>query len=392
LINYYPEANTMVAALEAGELDMAPASYGIPVSMSLSLKNDSRFTYYVSPGNRVFPMEINVGDPATFPKQTGNLALKDQRVRWALANAINRTELNKIVQDGLATIAATTIFPGEGHWWDPNIQYMFNLTYANQVLDQAGYTDRDANGVRMAATDIHTNLTNGKPFVVPKGTRLEFKLAADARWPEEERSCEMVRDWWAKIGVKADISVLEDDIQTANAMALTYDIMWGPGWSGTPDPESILLGFWTPMSLGYDIWTGYTNPKFDQLYQQQDVEANVTKRQQIVWQMQELMYHDAWEVGIYSIPDIQVYNNQTTAGWIPSLGGLMSTYGVLNWRSVHMITAVAPSTPSTGVAPSTPSAGIGWETWTAVAAIAIIIVVAVMGFYLRRRGKAPKEQ
>jgi len=378
VFNYYPEPNTMVAALKAGELDMA---YRVPPAMAVGLRNDTRFTLFPASGSVVRDLEFNVADPASYPKQTGNLALKDQRVRWAVSNAIDRNQLNQIVQYGYATVAATEVCPCEGKWWDPNIQYKFDLNYANQVLDQAGYTDRDPDGVRKAAMDIQTNLTSGKPFVVPKGTRLEFRLTTISRLPEEERTLEMIRDWWAKIGVKADVSVMDDTTLMSQVMMSDFDIIeWG--WGCSPDPEAVLMSFWTPMSLGpMMFWTGYTSPTYDKLYQQQDVEPNVTMRQQIVWQMQELMYRDAFEVGIYAPPEFQAYNNQTTAGWIPNFGGLLSQFTLENWRSVHLVTAAPPQ----------PSAAIGWETWTAVA-VAIIIVVAIMGYYIRRRAKTPKQQ
>jgi len=62
--------------------------------------------------------------------------------------------------------------------------------------------------------------------------------------------------------------------------------------------------------------TGYSNPAYDELYEQQGIELDLEKRRALVWQMQQIVFEDV----VYVIPfyeqAIQAYRVDKFTGWI----------------------------------------------------------------------------
>jgi peptide/nickel transport system substrate-binding protein len=62
--------------------------------------------------------------------------------------------------------------------------------------------------------------------------------------------------------------------------------------------------------------TGYSNPKYDELYAQQATELDRDKRKEIIWEMQKIIHDDV----VYIIPfyqdAVQAYRKDKFKGWI----------------------------------------------------------------------------
>jgi ABC-type transport system substrate-binding protein len=71
----------------------------------------------------------------------------------------------------------------------------------------------------------------------------------------------------------------------------------------------------TAQIVGWNSESGYSNPEYDALYDQQAVEMDHNKRLELVWQMQEILVRDV----VYIIPyyDQYVYAVRTDKyeGW-----------------------------------------------------------------------------
>ena len=62
--------------------------------------------------------------------------------------------------------------------------------------------------------------------------------------------------------------------------------------------------------------TGYSNPEYDELHVQQGVELDPAKRQDIVWQMQQIAFDDVVYIIPYYEQQIQAYRVDRFTGWI----------------------------------------------------------------------------
>ncbi|MGO1081120.1 ABC transporter substrate-binding protein [Inquilinus sp. CA228] len=112
---------------------------------------------------------------------------RDVRVRRALSLAINRDEINQVVFFGLARPSQNTVLP-ESPFYDPALATawtQFDLAEANALLDEAGLTQRDSDGIRL----------------MPNGRRLEIVVESNGERSIEADILQLIRDSWAKIGV-----------------------------------------------------------------------------------------------------------------------------------------------------------------------------------------------
>jgi peptide/nickel transport system substrate-binding protein len=91
-------------------------------------------------------------------------------------------------------------------------------------------------------------------------------------------------------------------------------ILWG--WGSDPDPN-LLLGVHTTAEIpnGYNE-TGYSNPEYDALFDQQSVELDPEKRREIVWQMQQIAFDDVVYIIPYYEQAVQAFRTDRFTGWI----------------------------------------------------------------------------
>ena len=135
---------------------------------------------------------------------------KSQKVRKALALALNREEIITHLLAGYASLSAS-VLPAD-HWaYDQQLkQIPFNPEEAGKLLDEAGYP-----------------MVNGKRF------GLEFKCSQNK---QSRRLAEVIQAQWAEIGIDLEIRSLEwgtfyDNILKGNFQ--TYVL----SWVGVTDPD-----------------------------------------------------------------------------------------------------------------------------------------------------------
>lgn len=148
----------------------------------------------------------NIADAS---KQT---LLQDVRVRLALSHAIDRQAINDLHLFGLADIISPVVTaidpyyaPGtgtNGTVYDPD--------YANELLDSAGLTARDANGWRL--------MPDGRPFEL---TIEGYPLAIGLNLIELTT---MVAEYWQAIGVRAEARELDSALWSDRAAANQLEI------------------------------------------------------------------------------------------------------------------------------------------------------------------------
>ena len=106
----------------------------------------------------------------------------------------------------------------------------------------------------------------------------------------EQRSFQIIQGDFKKIGVKLTEKTLDDSAAYDAILANNYRnfelSMWD--WGPLPDPDFML----SVLTCGsWNVWndTGYCNKTYDSLYQAQSAAINPAKRQQIVYQMQQMV-------------------------------------------------------------------------------------------------------
>jgi peptide/nickel transport system substrate-binding protein len=372
IIRYYNSVNAMVLALQSGEIDLT--SPLLPPTVVASLTSNPSIQVFTRPDLRYFYLTFN-----QFPNGTGNPTLRDERVRIALAHGINKQELAQRVWLGFADVLNTVVPTSLGSWHNPNTpDYAFDLNMSAKILDDAGYKV-GSDGVRAS----------------PTGVKMIYNIDVPSDYSEEFRAAQLIAGWWSQIGVKATPRLMDSNSLGSEEAAWKHDlVLWT--WSADfLDPAYFLSMFTTsqdtcvPGCLGD---SGWSNATYDQLFTQQNQETDPVKRQQIIWEMQDILAAHVAYVPLYDNAAINGFRSDRFTGIpqgvIPPFFYFGENSLLLNVRPVGTSTETQTTAMSTETATSS-GAGVDMAT-TALIAVAVIIVLLAAGIFYTRRKKTSK--
>lgn len=138
-IKYIPDNDAKILAMQNGEVDFLSGIKNISAESFEQMEQTEGFqaqadekslqTYYVG---------YNLSDPI----------FGDQTVREAISSAVDKNAIVESIYGGLYD-KADTFFSRSLPYCDvEQTVYNFDLDHANQILDEAGYTDTDGDGIR----------------------------------------------------------------------------------------------------------------------------------------------------------------------------------------------------------------------------------------------------
>jgi peptide/nickel transport system substrate-binding protein len=309
-ISLYQTPDAMVAAYRAGQLD---ALDEVPVTVVDQLKADPKTVVQSGDGFQVRDFGFNSN-----PKKTKHRELLDPKVKDAFANAVDRATIVSTAFKGYAKPAYSLITPLSGPYLNTDLKpEPYDLAAANQKLDQLGYT-KGSDGIR----------------TVPGGGKMSYDVITPTGVENINREFDIIKASFAQIGVQLKQRALDDttafnEITAPDNKYLNYDMMlWD--WVGYIDPDFVLSVVTCDQYGGWSD-TGYCNPAYDKLYQQQGVTTDPDARRKIIWQMQDILYRDKPYIQIAQLDGIAAYSKQWSGLTPPSLQGL----GKVAWDVIH---------------------------------------------------------
>lgn len=199
----------------------------------------------------------------------------DKRVRQAMTLLTNRQEMAKQLMSGLATVA-TGPFHHLGIQTDPNIEpWPYDPERAKQLLADAGYADRDGDGV--------IEDEDGKAF--------SFKLIYPSSNENYRQMAFYLKDAFARAGIDlapdpTEWNTMIQRIDERNFDAITL------GWTGSieGDPKQIFHS--DSMAAGGSNYVSYKNEKLDQLIDTARATLDKDKRLAMWRQVHQLLHED----------------------------------------------------------------------------------------------------
>jgi peptide/nickel transport system substrate-binding protein len=278
----YRNADAAVTALQSGQVDLinklTPTQYD-------ALKNDPDVVVNNAQNRRFNEIVINPGAATNDGKPigNGNPALKDIKLRQAIATAIDSKTMVDKVWGGYAGEAEGYIPPVfKDYAWTPppDVKRKFDLDKANQMLDEAGYK-KGSDGIRVDKT--------GKP--------LNLRLLAHTETNLDDTGAPYIKGWLKDIGINITVQPRSDDQVNEDTTRGEFDIAFS-GWNANPDPDYV-LSLQTCANRPNDQGKGGTpdsflcDKEYDDLYAQQLKEFDPAKRADIVKRMQEVLYDRA---------------------------------------------------------------------------------------------------
>jgi peptide/nickel transport system substrate-binding protein len=188
----YSDDTHMIDAFEAKQLDAMSDLQTLPPELT----NDKSVQTYVTPLTSAVMAFFN----------NSQQFLSDVSLRKALVSAVNRDQL--LSSFSYPTIPVTGPLLRGQLGYNPTISELpFNLTTANQLLDQDGWA-RNSAGQRVK---------NGQP--------LDLSLVTQDT-PQYTQTAQFLQQAWAQLGVKATVSYYDsDDLQSEIIANHDYDVL-----------------------------------------------------------------------------------------------------------------------------------------------------------------------
>jgi peptide/nickel transport system substrate-binding protein len=304
-LTYYTNADSMIADLKADQLDWVDQ---VPFNAIDVVKKDPNIVVDQVPGAETTNITWNSN-----PRKLQNRELLDPKVKQALSMCVDRQQIIEVVFNGYADLVESLV----GHispMENPNLgPLQFDCAAGNAMLDQLGYT-KGSDGIRVApaTTGQYAQPAHPMKYEIITPTSTDFNV---------DREFEIVKAGFAQAGVEVNQKVggdstasyaLETD-ENCDASTSTgyskFDIaMWD--WAGYVDPDFMLSVVTKPQWCSWSD-TGWDNPAYDELYLEQGTSVDQDKRQEIVYEMQQMIY-DNW---VYTQLVNEQYIDAHTKNW-----------------------------------------------------------------------------
>ncbi len=328
----YANAVTMVEALKMGEVDIIAQ---VPAAQFKDLLDTEGIVTLDAISPSFSELAFNVWDD---PDSKGNPLLLDRNVRLAIDYAIDRQRIIDTISFGYGE-PGTTLIPSIYDYWHLHLGASevreFNLEKAKQVLEDAGYKD-SGSGVRESA--------GGKP--------LAFSLILRSECPESIGRGQLIKEWLTDIGIDIAIEVLNDGALTDRIYDNANFDMFIWGWYVDVDPSSILKVMTTDQIFWWNDCF-YSNPKYDALYNLQQIQLDPAERRETILEMQRILYEDAPYVILAYDPDLQAYRRDKFKGWVrtPRDGSVIFNHSILTYENLQPVAANPPDKEKVPVLP-----------------------------------------
>jgi peptide/nickel transport system substrate-binding protein len=312
-MTYYTNSTSMIADLQAGNIDFADQ---VPFSAIASLKSDSRFVLQSVPGDEVTNITLN-----TNPLKPKNRELLDPKLREALEYATDRNSIVKVIFAGHARPWANLLSLQSGKFWlNPAIKPLpFDIGKANAILDSLGYK-KGSDGIRVvpATTGTYAQPAHKMDYTVMVPDGLDFN---------GDRQFQIIANDWKQIGIQLHEQAGGDSgqaygIETAGKYTKFDFATWD--WAEYIDPDS-QLSYMTRAQWYSWSDTGYNNPLFNKQYLQQATLIDPKARQALVWKMEAEVEHDRPYIQLVD-EDIVTANDQSWTGFDANLGAYCKCY------------------------------------------------------------------
>ena len=261
-----PDPGARLAQLQTGELDLV----GVQPEQLTTVELDSNLNLYKYKDDGYSYIGLNQANPQN-PQagqdEDGNLVeqdphpiLSDLAVRQAIAHALDYDSIISTVYLGQGYQVASNVLPAVGWAHDPSLQpYAFDTELASQILDEAGWTDSDDDGVREC---------NGCA-TAEAGAALTLRLQTNAGNTTREDLGALVQDQLNSIGFDIKFEAIEFGTLVGELLGQTFDMVI-IGWTGLgtdPNDDSFWHSKFDTPGSGFNF-VSYQNARIDELLEQ----------------------------------------------------------------------------------------------------------------------------
>lgn len=288
VVEFVPVSDSLIA-FEQGEIDFTSIS---PDTLD-RFKSDSDIRIVQQPAFWGYQFYFNM---KKCPE------LNDSRIRQAFAYAINRDELVEKIARGAGKAGKMGILSEDHIWYNSDQpKYDYNPDKAKALLDEAGWTDTDGDGIRDK-----------------NGEKLSYILSLGS---SEVRIGELIKERLSEAGIDVQVKALESKSRDANLKNGDFELAISGfgGWG--QDADYLRTRYCDTGSQSGSVSSdasvfGYHNDTLNALGTQELQELNDSKRKEIVYTMQTTLANDVPAIPLYYTTSYDVWRISKYDGWM----------------------------------------------------------------------------
>jgi peptide/nickel transport system substrate-binding protein len=244
---------------------------------------------------------------------------RDLNVRQAIAMALDREAIAQDLLLGLAPVAHS-FWHGLPAYESPDIEpWTYDPEGAKALLEEAGWVDRDGDGIREDA--------DGNPLTLRHGTTIR-----EIRQDIQAVTQQMLRE----VGIDLEIASWDSDIFFGDFAAGSppalgeVDIMEWSDSTYFPDPDT---DYWLcdQMPSDENPW-GYNyygcDEYLDELFQRQLVTLDAEERKQTFYEISKYMHDQVYWLGLYVDADYWMVGDRLTG---VDFSGVTPFFNIIEW-------------------------------------------------------------
>jgi peptide/nickel transport system substrate-binding protein len=244
---------------------------------------------------------------------------RDPRLTWftdkaflrALAHSIDTDALVLNCFQGFGERAVAYITPENKLFYNPTLTpYEYNLEKARAILTEAGYIDRDQDGV----------------IEDREGNPVAFTLNTNSGNQIREKMCSIIKEDWTQLGIRVNYRPLDWTL-LSDKLDVTFD--WDAiliGFTGGLEPNTAAnllrsngnLHMWYPnQEKPVTPWEA----EIDELLDQGSREIDALKRQPKYWRIQEILHDELPLLMLVQQKRFRAFKN-TLENFFPTVWGI----------------------------------------------------------------------
>ncbi len=278
-----PDPSSMFLALESGQVDTVTRN--VPPELeerlgeteNVELVEGDRFSslFYI----------FNAESPP----------LDQQEFRRALDLAIDRQELVDTVLLGSGRVGSPSFMHPDSVWYESQ-EASFDPEQANTILDDAGISDSDGDGIRES---------DGEP--------VSLSVIVSANDPQQLRTAELITQQLQEIGVELEVESLDPGTLSQRQNARDFELS---SFQGVPH----LIGDPTQMIESLNSLLNYSNPEYERLRSEWFQATTAEQQSDVLSEIQALFAEDPPAFTLYYPDTRYAYNSSAYDGWLPAEG------------------------------------------------------------------------
>ncbi len=336
VIRITPSREVGMALIQTGEVDFV---WDLIEAVIPDLEGVEGVTVNVAPSPGTERLLLNLADPSLDatddPVDNPHPLLGDVRVRQALQMAINKDEINEVLLFGAATVGTKEQnigWSGEGCDISASV---YDPDTANALLDEAGFTDEDGDGIRECNGCEYANA----------GDPLRLKIQTTTGNQLREQAEQLIIEYMADIGVDMFIENVPSSVlfgswaSDAFRKHGNFDVLMYTT-SGNIDPHSHLNGYFHSTNMPTEAnggsgfnYSRWVNEAADEALAIAGASPDIGVRQEAYCTLMQEIANDVPHIYLYDRGDVHATRSDL-AGYVVNPWG-NQTWNTVDWQKTE---------------------------------------------------------